>query len=80
MESVLNVKKSSTPSDCPLCGENNFCGNLSANNNGESCWCADSAITFPDSLLRQVSDVDKNKACICKACALAHKSDRNKSN
>jgi hypothetical protein len=69
----LGLEKNGTPNFCPLCGENNSCGNLSANNQGEDCWCVDSAISFPDSLLSQVSDADKNKACICKTCALRHK-------
>lgn len=72
MESVLSLEKSGSPSFCPLCGENNLCGNLSPNNNAADCWCVDSAISFPDSLLKQVSDVAKNNACICKACALSH--------
>jgi hypothetical protein len=70
---VLSLDKNSIGSNCPLCGENNACGNLSSNNNSETCWCMDSAITFPDSLLSQVSDADKNNKCICKACALSHK-------
>lgn len=75
----MSQEKSTTPSNCPLCGQNNFCGNLSPNNNGEACWCADSSITFPDGLLNQVANTDKNKACICKACALSHKEKSNKS-
>ena len=68
----MSLEKSTTPSRCPLCGDSNFCGNLSPNNNGEACWCMDSSLTFPDSLLSQVSDADKNKTCICKACAMSH--------
>jgi hypothetical protein len=30
-------------------------------------------VALPGSLLRQVSAADKNKICICKACALSHK-------
>lgn len=59
--------------NCPLCGENNFCGNLSPNNKDKACWCMDSSMKFPDSLLMQVTDADKNKNCICKACALSYK-------
>jgi hypothetical protein len=73
LESVLSLEKNTTANQCPLCGENNFCGNLSPSKKGEACWCTNSAITFPDRLLSQVSDVDKNKKCICKACALSHK-------
>tara|TARA_R110000751_G_scaffold3930_4_gene18454 strand:+ start:46824 stop:46976 length:153 start_codon:yes stop_codon:yes gene_type:complete len=32
----------------------------------------DSAISFPDSLLSQVADADKNTSCICQACAVNH--------
>lgn len=72
LEIVLNLENNATQNDCPLCGENNFCGNVSPSDNGAVCWCVDSKITFPDSLLSQVSDVDKNQKCICKACALKH--------
>lgn len=63
--------------NCPLCGQNNFCANLSASSKDETCWCMDKSIKFPDSLLSQVSDAEKNKACICKACALSHRLDSN---
>lgn len=61
-----------SPENCPLCGQSNNCGNLSS---GESktCWCADKAVTFSKELLNQVSKKDKNKACICKTCALRFK-------
>jgi hypothetical protein len=71
----VSFNKSSTPNLCPLCGENNACGNLSANKSAKDCWCVDSSITFADSLLSQVSDADKNKSCICKACAVSHQSN-----
>lgn len=75
----MNLEKNTTPSYCPLCGENNYCGNLSPSDNGEACWCVDRSITFSDCLLSQVSDADKNNVCICKACALKHKSELGKS-
>ena len=78
MESVLSLEKIITPSHCPLCGENNFCGNVSAIDNTEACWCMDGAITFPDSLLSQVSNVDEDKKCICKACAQSYNLDSDK--
>ena len=67
-----------TPENCPLCGNNNYCGNLSSSDN-KACWCRDNKVQFPGSLLSQVSDADKNKACICKTCALSHNSDLYKS-
>ena len=69
----MNLDKNTTPNRCPLCGEHNFCGNLSPSSKGEACWCTDSSIPFSDSLLSQVSDADKNKTCICQACTLSHK-------
>ncbi|WP_366939237.1 cysteine-rich CWC family protein [uncultured Paraglaciecola sp.] len=79
IESVLSLEKSTTPNRCPLCGENNFCGNLSPSEKGAACWCMDSAITFPDSLLCQVLNADKDKKCICKACAQSHNLDSDNS-
>ncbi|MCJ8169670.1 cysteine-rich CWC family protein [Atopomonas sediminilitoris] len=58
---------SNSPARCPLCGQNNHCGNL--NDSTEPCWCADASVSFSDSLLRQVPEAERNKACICKACA-----------
>ncbi|WOH37652.1 cysteine-rich CWC family protein [Thalassotalea fonticola] len=74
----MNQEEYVSPEDCPLCGENNHCGNLSSGKNNK-CWCANNDITFPESLLSKVSNVAKNKSCICKACALKHKQDINKS-
>lgn len=75
----MSLDKSSISDYCPLCRQNNLCGNLSSSNNAATCWCVDSSITFPDSLLSQISDADINKACICKACALSHKLEIDKS-
>ncbi|WP_113955566.1 cysteine-rich CWC family protein [Arenicella xantha] len=58
---------------CPLCGNENYCGNLVSGSDGGGCWCTSSDIAFPDSLLNQVPNDAKNKACICKSCALKHK-------
>jgi hypothetical protein len=76
----LIFEKNTLSNNCPLCGQNNFCGNLLPNNNGEAWGCIDSSITFPDSLLSQVTEVDKNKVCICKTCALSHQLGRAESN
>jgi hypothetical protein len=72
LEEILDLEINTSSSHCPLCARNNSCGNLLSNSNTEACWCTHSSITFSDSLLSQVLDVDKNKACICKACALKH--------
>ena len=69
-----------TAANCPLCGNNNNCENLSSNDN-KTCWCRDRTISFPSSLLALVPDIDKDKdkdkdkACICKTCSLSHNSN-----
>jgi hypothetical protein len=61
------------PTKCPLCGKPNHCGMTSTESANPSCWCMNSDITFPDSLLTQVTDQAKNKVCICRECALKHR-------
>ncbi|MDO6720417.1 cysteine-rich CWC family protein [Psychrosphaera sp. 1_MG-2023] len=51
-----------------MCNTDNQCGNLT--NCGEDCWCTSPDITFTKELLNKVPDDLKDKACICKACAL----------
>jgi len=60
------------PNLCPLCNKDNQCGNISACDSKLSCWCHSPEINFPEKLLNQIPDCPKNKACICKACALAY--------
>ncbi|PCM44033.1 cysteine-rich CWC family protein [Marinobacter sp. ANT_B65] len=67
----MNKEEYVNPENCPLCNKPNHCGCLA--NSSKPCWCMDEEITFPDSLLNQVVDAAKNKACICKPCALKHK-------
>ncbi|RVU84768.1 hypothetical protein EOL70_10990 [Leucothrix sargassi] len=67
------------PENCLLCDEKNHCANLSPSTSCEKCWCMKDDIKFPESLLARVSDSDKNKSCICKACAAKHCSQQNKS-
>ena len=66
----MNKEEYVNPENCPLCNKVNDCGNLS--NSDKPCWCMNKDITFAESLLNQVVDAAKNKACICKACALKH--------
>ncbi|WP_114325798.1 cysteine-rich CWC family protein [Candidatus Colwellia aromaticivorans] len=80
----INIKKTNScsnqqidsdninPSLCPLCNQKNNCGNVSACDSSQGCWCSDQAIQFPESLLDKIPSTAKNKACICKACALIH--------
>jgi len=64
------------PTKCPLCGKLNHCGMASAENTGQPCWCMSSDIAFPNSLLTQVDNAAKNKACICRECALEHQHEK----
>ena len=66
----LTVNSEINPYDCPLCGKPNLCGNLSTNKIAEQCWCLDEKVKFSSSLLAQIPEQKKNKACICQACFL----------
>lgn len=70
-------KENSTAANlCPLCGEDNSCGQRFVNANNatpvKACWCMDITIAFPASLLNTVPEADKGKTCICKACVLRY--------
>lgn len=66
----MNKEEYVSANDCPLCNKPNHCGNLLKSN--KPCWCMDENIEFPDNLVAQVAEAAKNKACICKSCALKH--------
>ncbi|MEP1447665.1 MAG: cysteine-rich CWC family protein [Paraglaciecola sp.] len=72
----MNTENSAAANLCPLCGENNSCGQLLVDVNNattdKACWCMDSAIAFPASLLSKLPEADKQKACICKTCVLRY--------
>jgi hypothetical protein len=58
------------PNVCPLCGQPNQCAMEIERATGipqESCWCTH--VTFPPTLLNQIPDEARNKACVCAACA-----------
>lgn len=72
MRSGLSEKEEIiNPNICPLCKENNRCMNVSCSELSQTCWCKNPEIKFPESLLKKIPDISRNKACICKACALA---------
>lgn len=56
---------------CPLCNKNNDCDNIKKDNLIGTCWCRLPDITFSKSVIDKVPDALKNKACICKVCALS---------
>ncbi|WP_290699638.1 cysteine-rich CWC family protein [Amphritea sp.] len=58
------------PNLCPICQQDNRCGNMASCGSDENCWCRSPDITFSESLLSQVREEAKGKACICRACAL----------
>ncbi|MFT6529302.1 MAG: hypothetical protein ACJAZB_000945 [Psychrosphaera sp.] len=63
------------PQLCPLCAKDNACGNLVNDSlvcdpeTKQTCWCQNPKLQFPPELLQQVPDAEKNKSCICQACA-----------
>lgn len=71
----MDLEESVAAEICPLCGKNNQCGQLCSGDNKDACWCASGELEFPESLLNRVSNAAKNRACICKACALKHMQD-----
>ncbi|WP_134703548.1 cysteine-rich CWC family protein [Ammoniphilus sp. YIM 78166] len=54
---------------CPLCGQENRCGNLAQTT--APCWC--SKESFPQELLDSVPGEWVRKACICKRCLEEYK-------
>ena len=55
--------------NCPLCGGPNACACVKTGRTDAPCWCTD--VTFSQSLLDQVPDALKGRACVCAACAAA---------
>ncbi|WP_091187483.1 cysteine-rich CWC family protein [Paenibacillus catalpae] len=54
-----------TAARCPICKEDNKCGNLAGIPAG-SCWC--SKETFPQVVFEQIPPEWLGKACVCQAC------------
>ncbi|CAM2774396.1 cysteine-rich CWC family protein [Rariglobus hedericola] len=57
---------------CPLCQRPNQCDATGA---GGHCWCF--SVQIPATLLDQLSEEQRNTACICRECiiAFAHNQD-----
>lgn len=58
------------PTRCPICHETNVCSMEKAKATGikaERCWCMDAV--FSHSVMDQVPEAAKGKACICAKCA-----------
>ena len=58
------------PTRCPLCGQRNVCAMEVERESGikqPPCWCMN--VDFDAALLARVPSADRNKACICAACA-----------
>ncbi len=64
------------PLTCPLCGEANSCAAMTDPDKIEECWCRNSNIVFPVSLLDKVPPAQKRKACICLSCVTKHQENR----
>ena len=55
------------PSQCPFCGNHNHCA-LVEDPKAEHCWCQQQSIS--PALIEQLSPQQRNKSCICEACAI----------
>ncbi|KGX87006.1 cysteine-rich CWC family protein [Pontibacillus litoralis] len=47
---------------CPICQQNNQCGN----NGDKPCWC--SKKSFPEHIFEMIPEDKLHKACICREC------------
>jgi hypothetical protein len=56
--------------NCPICGKPNECGIKAVQEEAADCWCFREK--FPEALLGQVPEAQRNKACICKSCVMAY--------
>ena len=57
---------------CPVCGKANECAAARTGSFEEPCWCR--AVQFSSTVLAQVPESQRRKACICRACAEGSKS------
>jgi prepilin-type N-terminal cleavage/methylation domain-containing protein/prepilin-type processing-associated H-X9-DG protein len=73
----MNQTRAFNPGHCPLCGEANACQLCSPATYKGSCWCA--GVEMPESLLKQVPDAARNRACICRNCVDRFESERSRS-
>ncbi len=51
------------PRKCPICGQDNQCGNELGKS---TCWC--SVESFPQEIFELIPEEKLRKACICKDC------------
>ncbi|GAA6173319.1 hypothetical protein NBRC116592_29890 [Colwellia sp. KU-HH00111] len=61
---------------CPICQQDNNCGETlacgtGACNTAAVCWCNSDEVQFSAQVLNKVPDNAKGKACICKRCVAA---------
>ncbi|MCL6452706.1 MAG: cysteine-rich CWC family protein [Alicyclobacillus sp.] len=52
-------------STCPLCGNDNHCGNVAGKPHG-TCWCDEEF--FPKEIFENVPLGGPQRSCICKNC------------
>jgi hypothetical protein len=73
MTAKFQMKKSQAiidPTCCPICQQPNACAmekSKATGNQPERCWCMDAV--FSATVMDQVPDDAKGKACICAKCA-----------
>ena len=53
---------------CPLCGASNKCAAALTKRLDVDCWC--SKLVIATSTLARVPDAERNRSCLCPACAI----------
>ena len=53
--------------ECPLCGGPNACAPAQTGSLATPCWCRD--VTIAPAALERVPQEQRQRACICAACA-----------
>jgi hypothetical protein len=61
---------------CPLCGGPNDCRAATSGSFDQPCWCA--AVTFDPSALAGVPEAARNRACLCRRCAMGERAAETK--
>ena len=59
---------------CPLCGRPNECAPAQRGGFDTPCWCA--GVTIDNAAISRLAPDERNKACLCRACATAPKPNR----
>ncbi len=68
---VMTADKSK--SLCPICGKPNGC-HMAQGAPADTCWCMETPI--PETLLSEIPEAHRGKACVCRTCVETHHSKK----